>query len=383
MKNKNKYTSIGGQALIEGIMMKGPERTEIAVRMPNGEIDLSELKEKHLKDKCSLWRLPVFRGVAGLIESLATGYKALMISADKSGFAEEEDGEKMTEKQKTAFTAIAGTVGSVLGVVLAVVLFMLVPSYLFELTDKYLTLGFMSAHNLKPLFEGVIKIAVYVGYLAAVSLMKDIRRVFMYHGAEHKTIFCYEAGEELTAENAQKYRRFHPRCGTSFLFLMLAVSILVTSLLTLVLPDRVIHTQYLWVPIKILLVPLMCGLGYELIRFCGKHDNLATRIISAPGLWMQRLTTKEPTLDMLEVAVAALKAVIPSKGTDGAETGDAGTESAKASRESAELTGSVRSEELPSSAETDELLGSSIFKPMSENGEGETAAAETGCPSDE
>ena len=164
---------------------------------------------------------------------------------------------------------------------------------------------------------------------------------------------------------------------------MLAVSILVTSLLTLVLPDRVIHTQYLWVPIKILLVPLMCGLGYELIRFCGKHDNLATRIISAPGLWMQRLTTKEPTLDMLEVAVAALKAVIPSKGADGAVTGAAGTESAKTSKESTELPDPAGSEKLFDSAKTDELSESPIPDPMSENGEGETAVAETGCPSDE
>lgn len=310
MKKENKYCSIGGQALIEGIMMKSPQRTALAVRLPDGEIDISDFGGASIKERHKLLALPIVRGVVGLVESLTTGYKALMLSADKSGFAE-EDGEQLTDKQKSTFTAIAGTVGVVLGVVLAVVLFMLIPSWLFELTDKYITAGYMSTHNLKPLFEGIVKIAVYVGYIAAVALMKDIKRVFMYHGAEHKTIFCYEAGEELTVENVKKHRRFHPRCGTSFLFLMLAVSIFVTGLLTSVLPDFVVHTQYIWVPVKILLVPLMCGLGYELIRFCGRHDNPLTRIISAPGLWMQRLTTKEPEDGMIEIAIAALKAVAP------------------------------------------------------------------------
>ncbi len=310
-----KCVSIGGQALIEGIMMKSPIKTAMAVRLPNGEIEVEEIKETHLKDKWKIFGLPLLRGVAGLIESFKTGYKALMTSAEKSGFADQE-GQELSKEKESAIMAAVTAIGGVLGIVLAVVLFMYIPSLLFELTDKYLTSGFMTQNNLKPLFEGVIKMAVFVLYVASVSLMKDIKRVFMYHGAEHKTIFCFESGEELTVENVRKFKRFHPRCGTSFIFLMLAVSILLTSALTLVLPDFVIHTQYIWVPIKILLVPIMCGIGYEVLRFCGKHDNLFTKIVSAPGLWIQRLTTKEPDDSMIEIAIASVKAVLPENEAD-------------------------------------------------------------------
>ncbi len=295
--------------------MKSPIKTAMAVRLPNGEIEVEEIKETHLKDKWKIFGLPLLRGVAGLIESFKTGYKALMTSAEKSGFADQE-GQELSKEKESAIMAAVTAIGGVLGIVLAVVLFMYIPSLLFELTDKYLTSGFMTQNNLKPLFEGVIKMAVFVLYVASVSLMKDIKRVFMYHGAEHKTIFCFESGEELTVENVRKFKRFHPRCGTSFIFLMLAVSILLTSALTLVLPDFVIHTQYIWVPIKILLVPIMCGIGYEVLRFCGKHDNLFTKIVSAPGLWIQRLTTKEPDDSMIEIAIASVKAVLPENEAD-------------------------------------------------------------------
>ena len=311
-----KCVSIGGQALIEGIMMKGPEKTSMAVRLPNGEIEVTDIKENHLKDKYKIFALPLFRGIAGLVDSFRTGYKALMLSAEKSGFADEEGEEKLSPEKESKIMAVVTAVGGVLGVLLAVVLFMYIPSLLFELCDKYLAGGFLSAHNLKPLFEGIIKMAVFIAYVASVSLMKDIKRVFMYPGAEHKTIFCFEAGEELSVENVRKHKRFHPRCGTSFIFLMLAVSILVTSILTLVLPDFVIHTQYIWVPIKVLLVPLMCGIGYEVLRFCGRHDNLFTKIVSAPGLWVQRLTTKEPDDGMIEIAIASVKEVLPKEETE-------------------------------------------------------------------
>ncbi len=158
--------------------------------------------------------------------------------------------------------------------------------------------------------------AIFIGYIALVSLEKDIKRVFMYHGSEHKTIFCYEHGLPLTVENVRIQKRFHPRCGTSFMFLMLAVGILISSLLVIILPDFIISRNYLWVPIKILLIPVICGLGYELIRLCGRHDNVLTRIIAAPGLWIQRLTTKEPDDSMIEVAIAAMKDVIPDDGSD-------------------------------------------------------------------
>lgn len=304
---KNKCVSIGGQALIEGIMMKSPQKTVMSVRLPDGSIDTTELKETHLKDKYKFFGIPLVRGVVNLIESFTIGYKALMESAEKSGFAEDEE---IDEKEQTKLMAFVGILGTVLGVGLALLLFMYLPHLLFKLADNYIAGGAMSALNLKPLFEGIVKMIIFICYVAAVSLMKDIKRVYMYHGAEHKTIFCFESGEELTVENVKKFKRFHPRCGTSFLFLMLAVSILVTSILAVVLPEFVIQTGYIWVPIKIILIPLCCGLGYELIRICGRYDNLLTKIIAAPGLWIQRLTTKEPTDDMIEIAIASVKGAL-------------------------------------------------------------------------
>lgn len=304
---ENKCVSIGGQALIEGIMMKSPSKTVMSVRLPDGGIDTTELKETHIKDKYKFFGLPLVRGMVNLIESFIIGYKALMMSAEKSGFAEDEE---INQKEQTTLMAIVGVVGTVLGTGLALLLFMYLPHLLFKLVDKYVFSGGMSNLNLKPLFEGIVKMIIFVGYVASVSLMKDIKRVFMYHGAEHKTIFCFESGQELNVENVKKFKRFHPRCGTSFLFLMLAVSILVTSLLAVVLPEFVLQTGYIWVPIKILLIPLCCGLGYELIRICGKQDNVITRIIAAPGLWIQRLTTKEPTDDMIEIAIASVKGAL-------------------------------------------------------------------------
>ncbi len=320
-----KKTSIGGQALIEGIMMKGPYKTSMAVRKKDGTIDLSDVEERHIKDKYKIFGLPVLRGMVNLIESMIIGYKTLMQSADISGFTDlEEEGEttldgetvQKTEKDEKKESAIINAVmviGSVLGVVLAVVLFMWLPSMIFKGID------YLVPYDLKywkGFIEGVVKIALFVGYVAAVTMEKDIKRVFMYHGAEHKTIFCYESGEELTVENVRKFKRFHPRCGTSFMFLMLAVGILISSILVIVLPDFIVSRNYIWVPIKILLLPLTCGIGYELIKFCGKHDNVLTRIIAAPGLWIQRLTTKEPEDDMIEIAIAAVKEVIPDDGSD-------------------------------------------------------------------
>ena len=364
-----KRTTIGGQALIEAIMMKGPEKTAIAVRMPDGDISIEYMQEKRWNQKNKFLSLPLVRGAAGLIESLVSGYKAMMYAAEKSGFAdmeEEEEREKQEakerkkaeklaakaarqgslkcappvpdpavgrpltddeeeiagepaaatapaadlhkeqdDKKESAFMAGLMAVASVLGVCLALFLFMWLPSFLFNrlnaLTGEAISMW-------RSLFEGILKMAIFVGYLAAVSLMKDIRRVFMYHGAEHKTIFCYEAGEELTVENVRKQRRFHPRCGTSF---MILVSIVIAAILSIAFPVLTEVTA-VWVGIKILMLPIICGLGYELIRFCGRHDNWLTKIIAAPGMWLQRLTTKEPEDDMIEVAIASLQAVLPS-----------------------------------------------------------------------
>ena len=438
-----KYTSIGGQALIEGIMMKSPEKTALAVRMPDKSIDITYLNGKGVRERYKILRVPIIRGVAGFVESMIQGYKAMMLSADKSGFTdlEEEDGKKgksetvkqtaeISDKQETGNTLVqqaeteqqAGTeterenpdkqklnpldaqevsteqeaepdsvnenldkqesnpsgvqggspeqkaeietekenpdkqelnpsgaheaspqqkapfagdqktgdqktgdqksgekknnalmsiimvIATVLGVALAVILFMLLPRLAVS------GLRFITGTDFSPVvrssIEQLLKLAIFVAYVWAVSFMKDIKRVFMYHGAEHKTIFCYEKGLPLTVENVRVQRRFHPRCGTSFMILMILISIVFSTLVQIIFP-AVYNAAWLWVVIKILLIPVVCGAGFEVLKICGKYDNLATRIISAPGLWLQRITTKEPEDDMIEVAIAALKACEP------------------------------------------------------------------------
>ena len=290
--------------------MKGPEKTVMAVRMKDGSIDVSPMNMKSAKDKSVFYKIPIIRGVLNFIESMVTGYKAMMESAEKSGYLDEiEEEDKKSGEKKDNGKLMAGImiVATVLAVVLCIGLFIYLPSLLFSGIEMLVG---EAISPYRALFEGVLKIAIFLGYMAAVSLMKDIKRVFSYHGAEHKTIFCYEAGEELTVENVRKQRRFHPRCGTSFLILMLIVSIFVTLLLDFFFPQ---FKQYLLLRalIKLLLVPLICGIGYELIKVCGRHDNLLTKIISAPGLWLQRITVKEPDDSMIEIAIAAMKEVIP------------------------------------------------------------------------
>jgi len=306
---KCKYTSIGGQALIEGIMMKSSEKTALAVRLPDGNIDITHLEQKSLKDKYRILGIPVIRGVIGFVESMLNGYKAMMLSADKSGYADEVD-EKTGETKKmssTTWTAIMA-IAMVLAVVFCVALFMLLPRlavsglcYIFGVD------AFPDVVN--SLIEQGIKLIVFLTYIVLVSLMKDIRRVFQYHGAEHKTIFCYEAGLPLTVENAKKQKRFHPRCGTSFMILMILISV-VFSTLVQILFTGIYENPIVWTLIKIAMVPLICGVGYEVLRLCGKYDNLFTRIVSAPGVWVQRITTKEPDDSMIEIAIAALGEVL-------------------------------------------------------------------------
>jgi len=306
-----KKTSIGGQALIEGIMMRGPKRTVMAVRKKDGSIDISERSISSFKDKYPVLKLPIIRGVAGFVESMTVGYKAMMDSAEISGYLDEEElqaeKEKAEKKNNSALMAAITIVATVLAVILSVGLFIYLPSLAFK-GINYLVGGVLSP--LQSLFEGILKIVIFLGYMYAVSLMKDIDRVFRYHGAEHKTIFCYEAGEELTIENVKKQGRFHPRCGTSFMILMLIVSIFVTFVLDAIVPWL---KGILWLRtiIKLLLVPIICGIGYELIKVCGKYDNPVTKVIAAPGLWIQRLTVKEPDDSMIEIAIAAMKEVIP------------------------------------------------------------------------
>ena len=318
MKNSNSCnikTSIGGQALIEGVMMRGPKTTAMAVRNPEGEIVL-EKWENEKKKKKKITTLPVIRGVFNFIESMKFGYKCLMRSAEISGLEEieKEEAEKAKREGKKdnsgAMMNFIMVIASVLGVVLALCLFIGLPSFLYSLLSK--VSDFFSPDNryLRSAFEGVFKVLILVGYMSAISLMKDIRRTFMYHGAEHKTIFCYESGEELTVENVRKQKRFHPRCGTSFLILMVLVGILIGFFIPPTLPTL------LRVGIRILLLPVIMGIGYELIKFAGRHENIITKIISAPGVGLQHLTVFEPDDEMIECAIAAMKEVIPEDGSD-------------------------------------------------------------------
>ena len=281
-----KITSIGGSALIEGIMMRGPKRTTVCVRTAPDKIYSEDISINTIPSKCKLFKLPFLRGIAGLIDSMRLSYKALMLSADKAIESTEIE-EEPSKFEKWLDDKFANVVPAFKG-------------------------DGGNAVFWKSVFEGVLKIFLFLLYIIVCSQMTEMKRVFMYHGAEHKTIFCYENEEELTVENVKKQSRFHPRCGTSFMVLMLIVGILVG----LFVPVAPFGIGFLRPVFKILLLPVSCGIGYELIKICGKHDNAATRIIAAPGLWAQRITTKEPDDTMIEVAIEAIKAVIPEDGSD-------------------------------------------------------------------
>lgn len=311
-----KYTAIGGQALIEGILMKSPEKTAMGVRLPDGTIDISYFEGKSIKEKYKILKLPIIRGVISFAESMIQGYKALMISADKSGFTDleeenkKDDGKSTEEKKKenSALISIIMIIGTVLGVALSVVLFMLLPRLFVSGVEFLFSTQF--SKFVRSGIEQLLKLAVFVLYVYLVSFMKDIKRVFMYHGAEHKTIFCYEKGLELTVENVRQQKRLHPRCGTSFMILMILISVIFSTIVQMIFP-KVYDVYWLWTIVKILMLPLICGAGFEVLKICGKYDNALTRIISAPGMWLQKITTKEPEDGMIEVAIAALKACEP------------------------------------------------------------------------
>lgn len=310
---EQRKTMIGGQALIEGIVMRGKHVAGMGIRLPNGEIEITEKQLSPMGDKFKLFRLPIIRGVVNFIESIVFGYNCLMESAEKSGLEDIEPESKfekwIDEKFGDKMMTMIGIVSAVLGVALALALFMYLPAWLVDMFDSFVTKGVLEANKLHPLFEGIVKIFVFVLYMVAVSQMNDIKRVFMYHGAEHKTIFCYENGLELTVENVRKQKRFHPRCGTSFMFVMMILSIFVSTALIVVFPG-LSASRPLWVLAKLLVLPLIMGIGYEFIKYAGRHDNLFTKICSAPGLWMQRISTVEPTDDMIEVGIEAFKYVL-------------------------------------------------------------------------
>ena len=300
-------TTIGGQALIEGILMRGPEKDAIVVRAPEGLVT-KVTKRKFIKDKFPILGWPIIRGMATFLSSIVTGVKALMFSADY--FPDDENAqpskfdqwlEKHVPAEKLQSVLVAFSVVLSLGMTL--VLFMLLPTFVAGLFHAQSA----ALHNL---IEGVVKVLIFLAYLILCSKQKDVRRVFCYHGAEHKTIFSYEAGLPLTVENARIQPKHHPRCGTSFLFVVIIVSILVSSI---VFPY--INWQNIWVRIgvKLLLLVPVVGITYEFNRAVGAHDNKLTRILSAPGMWMQNFTTNEPDDSMLEVAIEAMKLVLPAE----------------------------------------------------------------------
>ena len=360
---------------MEGIMMRGPEKTAMAVRNTKGEIVI-EISDTESKKRSKFFKLPVIRGVFNYIDSMVIGTKSLMRSAEIAGLeeAQEElkrekeakkakkakkasekpkidaepdeknlsdvnvgdtdnteseslepadDGKKESKKKESSALLNSVMIFSViLGMAFSVALFIILPAYLYK--GITLLMPFLNHDDpaiqslIKSVIEGVFKIVILVGYMAAVSFMKDIKRTFMYHGAEHKAIFCYEQGLPLTVENVRIQKRFHPRCGTSFLILMLLVGIFISFFI-----DPLFYYIFGYIPmtiirvlIKLLLLPIIVGVGYELIKLAGRHDNAFTRIISAPGVWLQHITTKEPDDGMIECAIAALEKVIPDNDSD-------------------------------------------------------------------
>lgn len=324
-----KKTKIGGQALIEGIMMKGVSKAAMAVRKKDGSIEVEEWDVKSGK-----WynKAPIIRGSINFVSTMLEGYKYMMKSAEVSGMMEDESEEEPSKFEKwlddklgDKLAEIIMVIAMIIGVALALVLFLFVPSYMF--TGIEWLVDFFAGEHIdisvwRTVFEGVVKIALFVVYMALVAKMKDIRRTYEYHGAEHKTIACYEAGKELTVENVRPMTRFHPRCGTSFIIITLLVSILVYMVVPITpeLFKELLGTDSDFIAIvmrtvcKLLLLPLVVGIAYELIRIAGRYSNIVTKIISAPGLWMQRLTTCEPDDSQIEVAIAALKPCLPKEG---------------------------------------------------------------------
>lgn len=304
--SKQHKTSIGGQALIEGIMMKGPEKSAMAVRLPNKSIDVEVWENKTV----TAWyrKTPFVRGIFNFVATLMDGYKCLMKSAEKSGY-DEENPDKLDLWVQEHFGEKAGTVimliASVLGAALALLMFLVIPTFVVNWLNQLIGLG-----GFATLVEGIIKVAILVGYMFAVSKTPDIHRMFQYHGAEHKCIYCYEAGLPLTVENVREQGRLHPRCGTSFLLIVVIISVLVNSFISWSNP-------WLRVVFKLLLMPVVVGISYEIIKLAGRYTNTCTRIISAPGMWLQKITTQEPDDEMIEIALAALNPVLPEvEGSD-------------------------------------------------------------------
>lgn len=291
--NKNSFkTTIGGQALIEGVMMKGPSKTAMVVRKPDGQMQIKTENNRDLSKKYKILKLPIIRGAYRLIDAMVIGVRALNYSAS---FYDEEENKKSNKLQE---------VGSVIfSLVIAILFFMILPSTLAGFFKK-----FINNSVILNLIEGLIRLIIFFTYLFFISKLEDIKRVFMYHGSEHRTIHCYEAKKELTVENVQSFPIVHPRCGTSFLFMVMIISILVLSFFGW--PNILLRFIT-----RILVFPLIAGISYEINRFIGKSDSRIAKVLSIPGLAIQKyFTVKEPTDDMVEVAISSLKEVLPKEG---------------------------------------------------------------------
>ena len=293
---------VGGQAVMEGVMMKSKTQYTTAVRTPDGNIIRDTHPVTSIKDKVKLFRLPIIRGVVNFVEMLKLSMSTLTFSAEAIGFEEEEESkfEKwLTKTFGASLMNIVTAVGMVLGVILAVCLFMWLPALISGFVGGFIP----ETASEGAMLEGFVKIGIFVLYVWAVSFMPDIRTTFRYHGAEHKSIFCYEKGLDLTVENVKAQKRLHPRCGTSFMIVMMIIGIIISMFITW-------DNMLMRVLLKVVTLPLVMGLGYEFLMYAGKHDNMLIRALSAPGLWLQKITTQEPDDKQIEVAIVALKSAL-------------------------------------------------------------------------
>ena len=302
MKNKEQKIRIGGQALIEGVMMRKKNTIAMAVRLPDGNIDKEKFNINFLEKIKWYSKIPIFRGVVEMIVSFIIGYKCLLKSAQKAGIEEEEEKKEKNNKKDNVIISVFSFLGAILGVFATIVLFMYLPSFFVKQLSNIIPFN----NFFKVSLEGLIKIFIFVFYLFIISNLKDIKRTFQYHGAEHKTIACFEKGEKLTVENVKKCTRFHPRCGTNFVFIVLFISIFIFSFLTW-------NSLLVRLILKFSTLPLVTGLSYEVIRLAGKENNIIGKIMVAPGLCLQRLTTKEPDEKQIEVAIASVEEVLKEK----------------------------------------------------------------------
>ncbi len=293
-----KYSGIGGQAVMEGVMMKNKDHYAVAVRKPDGNIEVKKEEFKGISSKCKLFRVPFIRGIFSFIDSLTLGMSTLTYSAS---FYEEEEDTKKTEQEKKKSDTVFNVITIMISVILAVGIFMVVPFYLSQLLEKVI-----SSKTLVIFLEGVIRLLIFIIYIVLISFMKDIKRVYMYHGAEHKCINCIEHGMPLTVDNVRISSKEHKRCGTSFMLLVMCISILILMLVRF-------DSRILRLVARIVLIPVIAGISFELLRLAGTKENVFTNIVSKPGLLLQRLTTKEPDDSMIEVGIASVEAVFDWK----------------------------------------------------------------------